>query len=183
MLIPIVHPKEEVVYEECQHLIDLYSDGKVVGVYSTYYAEGYWCFRLMKTVLNSKVEVIDDLHIKTEGAVDWTEINKKIDDFFNDVNCIITYDEPNTLSYDENEKEVIDINLMTMHCCNYFRCRGLDVIDIEYARAMFEYGEGVENLRLDIVLLELVEKIIDQYQSILEEDKKSEWHTKTAVFL
>ena len=174
MLISIVHPKEEVIYEECQHLIDLYSDGKVVGVYSTYYAEGYWCFRLMKTVLNSKVEVIDDLHIKTEGAVNWNEIHKKCEEFFDGIKCIINYDEPNALSYDEDEKEVLDINLMTMHCCYYFSNRGLDVINIEYARAMFEYGEGVENLRLDIVLLELLNEIIDKYTFILEEDKKSE---------
>ena len=183
MLIPIVHPKEEVIYEECQHLKDLYSDGKVVGVYSTYYAEGYWCFGLMKTVLNSKIEVIDELHIKTEGAVDWTEISKKIDNYFTDVKCIIIYDDPNALSYNEDEKEVLDINIMTMHCCNYFRHRGSDVMDIEFARAMFEYGEGVENLRLDIVLIELINEIIDKYTFILEEDKKSEWHTKTAVFL
>lgn len=98
MLIQIVHPKEEVIYDECQHLEDLYADGKVVGVYSTYYAEDQWVFRLMKTVYDSKVKVIDDLIIKTKGAVDWNEINQKIDDFFNDVKCIISYDESDTLS-------------------------------------------------------------------------------------
>ena len=171
MLIPIAHPKEEVIYGECQHLKDLYADGKVVGVYSTYYAEDQWVFRLMKTVYDSKIEVIDDLIIKTKGTVDWNEINKKIDDFFNDVKCIISYDEPNFLSYDEAKKEVLDINIMTMHCCNYFRYRGLDVVGIEYARAMFDYGEGIENLRLDIVLLELIDEIINKFNIIIKEDE------------
>jgi hypothetical protein len=171
MLIPIVHPKEEVIYDECQHLIDLYTDGIVVGVYSTYYAEDQWVFRFMKTVYDSKVEVIDDLIIKTKGTVDWNEINQKIDDFFDDVKCIISYDEPNALSYDEDKKEVLDINIMTMHCCNYFRYRGLDVVGIEYARAMFDYGEGIENLRLDIVLLELIDEIINKFNIIIKEDE------------
>lgn len=60
---------------------------------------------------------------------------------------------------------------MTMHCCNYFRYRGLDVVDIEYAMAMFDYGEGIENLRFDIVLLELIGEIINKFNIIIKEDK------------
>lgn len=174
MLISIVNPKEEVIYEECQHLKDLYSDGKVVGVYSTYFIEGKWVIHIMKTIMKNKVEVIDNMIIKTEGVVDWQDVDKRFDDYLNDVKCVIVYDEPNALSFAKSEPKVLDINLTTMHCSNYFNYRGMDVSNIEYARAMFEYGEGVEGLRLDIVLLELINEIIDKYSLILEEDKKSE---------
>ena len=59
-----------------------------------------------------------------------------------------------------------------MHCYYYFHYRGLNVVDISYARSTLEYGEGINGINMYNEVISLINDILDKYEAILEQDKE-----------
>ena len=173
MLIPIAKPEEREIYKACQELKDLYKDGKVVGVYAASYINDQWYYVLGKTILkDNKVETIDRCVIYGEESVDWDAAILKFISFLDGADVVINYAEYEVLDSEEHNIENIDIEKLAMWCQYYFHYRGIDTLDIEYARSTFEYGEGVEGIDMYEELTDLINIILADYEAILEQDKE-----------
>ena len=168
MLIPVKKPNEKTIYEGCQHLKDVYKDGAVVGLYAAYFIDNQWVYHLGKTVLkNNKVRTIDHCIIYCDENTDWTVVNKKFSQFLKGVKCVINYAEHSHFESAEN----LDIEVMAMYCQYYFHHRGLKSDGIEYARNLFEYGEGVNGINMYDLLTAVISDILDNYEKILKQDE------------
>ena len=174
MLIPIVKPKEKIIYGACQYLKDTYKDENVVGVYATYCIDNQWVYHFGKTVLkeDNKVETIDSYIVRDNGNLNWDEVRKKNKEFMNGIECVINYAEGDVFESSEYDVENFDIEVMTMHCYYYFHYRGLNVVDISYARSTLEYGEGINGINMYNEVISLINDILDKYEAILEQDKE-----------
>ncbi|MBE6774242.1 MAG: hypothetical protein E7544_08485 [Ruminococcaceae bacterium] len=173
MLIPIAKPEEREFYKSCQELKELYKDGKVVGVYAASYINDQWYYTLGKTVLrDNKVETIDRCVICGEESVDWKAATLKFISFLDGADVVINYAEYEVLDSEEHNIENIDIEKLAMWCQYYFHYRGIDTLDIEYARSTFEYGEGVEGIDMYEELTDLINIILADYEAILEQDEE-----------
>lgn len=173
MLIPIAKPEEREIYKSCQELKDLYKDGKVVGVYAASYINDQWYFVVGKTVLkDNKVKTIDRCVICGEESVDWEAATLKFIRFLGDAKCVINYAESGALDTERYNIENLDIEKLVMWCQYYFRYRGIDTLEIECARSILEYGEGVEGIDMYDEVTDLINIVLADYEAILEQDKE-----------
>lgn len=168
MLIPIVKPEEREIYKACQELKELYKDGKVVGVYAASYINDQWDFVVAKTMMkDNKIETIDRCDV-----AEWRTSNEKFIEFLGDVKCVLHYAENGAIDAKKYDIEFRDIEQLAMWCQYYFHYRGIDTLDIEYARSTFEYGEGVEGIDMYEELIGLINIILADYEAIIEQDKE-----------
>ena len=175
---PIGKTNVKIIYRDCQCLKDKYADGKIVGVYAAYRMDDHWTHHFGKTVIkDNKVETVDSYVVHDDGNIDWSEVDKKSNEYMHGVDCVINYSEGVVFDTSEYDIENFDIEVMTMYCYYYFHHRGLDVVDISYARSTLEYGEGINGINMYNEVISLINDILDKYEALLkldEEHNKSE---------
>ena len=174
MLIPILKPEEKIIYGACQYLKDKYKDGNIVGVYAAYCIDNQWIYHYGKTSLkDGKVETIDNYIVYGNDNSDCAEVNQKVNEFMDGVDCVINYSEGDVFDTSEYDIENFDIEVMTMYCQYYFHHRGFSVAKISYARNLLEYAEGVNGINMYDELISLINVIFKKYEALLELDKEN----------